>query len=137
MVDFHGSKLALIIGSKLLVYRRDRNKQIPFPGCWDFPGGGREGTESPEECVLRELYEEFAIRLTQERLLYRRDYSVPYRTELSCFFAAHATTTEIEEIKFGDEGELWCIMEIEDYLTHSDAVPNLQQRLRDYLSFIA
>ena len=34
---------------------------IPWPAFWDLPGGGREGTESPVECVLRETHEEFGL----------------------------------------------------------------------------
>ena len=133
MLDFHGAKLALFCESELLVYRRDERDDIPFPGKWDFPGGGREGKETPEQCVLRELNEEFSIRLDQDRLIYRRDYSLPYRTAKSCFFAALAERSELDSIEFGDEGQYWKLMAINEYLVHNDGIPNLQMRLRDYL----
>jgi len=136
MIDFHGSKLALFLDDQLLVYRRDEDKEIPFPGSWDFPGGGREGAESPEECVLRELYEEFSIKLPPERLLYRRDYAVANRSDLSCFFAAHVSRYEIDGIIFGDEGQYWRLMSIVDFLSDPDGVVNLKDRLRDYLSTV-
>ena len=133
MLDFHGSKLAYIVDALLLVYRRDRKPDIPFPGLWDLPGGGREGDETPERCVLRELNEEFALRLTADRLLYRRDYSVPNRSRHSCFFVAHGTIEEVGSIVFGDEGEEWRLMSIHEFLGHEDAVPYLQARVSDYL----
>ena len=42
---FSGAKLALFLGADLLVIRRDMRPDIPFPGHWDLPGGGREGEE--------------------------------------------------------------------------------------------
>jgi 8-oxo-dGTP diphosphatase len=134
MIDFHGAKLALLFEGKLLVYRRDQRNDIPIPGRWDFPGGGREGTESPEQCVLRELQEEFSISLSQDGLVYRRDYSVSYRDSLSCFFAAHADPLDIENIAFGDEGQFWLLMGIDEYLANAEGIPNLKDRLRDYLA---
>ena len=137
-MDFHGAKLALLYEGKLLVYRRDDRDDIPFPGRWDFPGGGREGLETPEQCVLRELHEEFSISLSPNRLLYRRDYDrrdyvTPSRSALSCFFAACAVESEIEGIEFGNEGQYWKLMGIDEYLRNKEGVPNLQMRLRDYL----
>lgn len=32
-----------------------------FPGCWDFPGGGREGDETDAQTALRELREETGL----------------------------------------------------------------------------
>ena len=52
---FAGAKVALICGGDVLTYLRDDRPELPFPGCWDLPGGGREGEESAEACVLREL----------------------------------------------------------------------------------
>lgn len=36
---------------------------------WLLPGGGREGGETPEECVVREVGEETHLTITVERLL--------------------------------------------------------------------
>ena len=47
-MSFIGAKLALFIGADLLTILRDDRPDIPFPGHWDFPGGGREGGESPQ-----------------------------------------------------------------------------------------
>lgn len=37
---------------------------------WLPPGGGREGNETPEECILREIQEETGLTVSVERLLF-------------------------------------------------------------------
>lgn len=54
--DFHGAKLALFIGADLVVIRRHDRPDIPWPGALDLTGCGREGQESPVDCVLRETF---------------------------------------------------------------------------------
>lgn len=71
---FHGAKLALFLGDELAVILRDERDDIPWPGHWDLPGGGREGVESPEACALRELNEELGLRLSESDLSYARAY---------------------------------------------------------------
>lgn len=51
--NFTGCKLAYILNDSLLVYKRDEIPDLPFPVLWDFPEGGREGHNSPEECASR------------------------------------------------------------------------------------
>ncbi|MCA8348969.1 NUDIX hydrolase [Burkholderia cepacia] len=71
---FSGSKIALFKDRDILVYRRDDKPDIPFPGLWDLPGGGRESNETPEACVLRELHEEFGLTIPGSRIGWSRVY---------------------------------------------------------------
>ena len=108
MKPFAGSKLALFCGTDLLTYLRDDKPGLPWPATWDLPGGGREGDESPEDCVLRELAEEFGLHLPPNRLLWRREFpAMSDPTRSSWFFAGHITGDEIAAIRFGDEGQFW------------------------------
>lgn len=54
---------------KILMQLRDdgRGKQILYPNMWSFPGGGRDGSESYLETVLREAREEFGLELREEQ----------------------------------------------------------------------
>ncbi len=128
---FHGAKLALFLGNDLAVILRDERPDIPWPGHWDLPGGGREGRESPAACVLRELREELGLCLVESDLAYARAY---HRDGLIFwFFAARMPAALADDIIFGAEGQLWQLMPVADYLSHTKAVPQFQTRLRDYL----
>ena len=132
--DFVGCKLAYIINDELLVYKRDDFTEIPFPGLWDFPGGGREGDESPEECVLRELEEEFSITFSVSRFIYKKMVASHTNVGYSFFFVAHGLESEVAAISFGNEGQYWKLMPIKEYLSHPKAIPALINRLNGYLS---
>jgi len=68
-LDFVGAKAALICGDRVLTYLRDDKPGLPWRGMWDLPGGGREGDETAEACLLREVEEEFGLRLLPDRLI--------------------------------------------------------------------
>lgn len=130
--SFNGAKVALFLGDELLVYQRDDIATIPYPGAWDFPGGGREEDETPEETVIRETWEEFGLILKPTDLTYARVY-VPEPGASVWFFAAHIGSDRQKEIRFGTEGQRWALWQPEQFLTHIGAVPMLQDRLRTYL----
>jgi 8-oxo-dGTP diphosphatase len=130
---FRGCKLALVHDGNVLVYTRDDKAGIPWPGMVDLPGGGREGAETPEECVLRELHEEFGLRLPCDRLEYRRRYASAEATGFAWFFGGRLLAEEIAGIVFGNEGTHWRLLRIDEFLAHPRAIPHLQSRLRDYL----
>jgi 8-oxo-dGTP diphosphatase len=132
---FSGAKLAALHGDGLLTYRRDNKPGIPFPGLIDLPGGGREGGESPAECALRELAEEFGLVVPPVRLHYHCRYAASWdRASPSWFLAVHLTSAEISAIRFGEEGEDWRLMPVGDFLGHGEAIPHLQARLGHYLA---
>ncbi|MFC3182203.1 NUDIX hydrolase [Cypionkella sinensis] len=136
-MDFVGCKAALLCGDTLLTYLRDDKPGLPWPGHWDLPGGGREGAETPEDCLLRELHEEFGLILPPDRLVFRRVWpSMMDSARASLFFAGRITPAEINAICFGDEGQYWQMMAVADYLTHPLAVPALQARVADALTVL-
>ena len=49
----------LIHQNKILIARRKDND--PLAGKWEFPGGKIEQNETPEQCLTREMKEEFGI----------------------------------------------------------------------------
>lgn len=132
---FSGTKIALVCGAALIAYLRDHKEGIPFPGLWDLPGGGREGEESPVECVIREVEEEFGLRIASERVQKLRRYESPSPPGLDTYFCiASVGIEEIERIQFGEEGQRWSLMPIADFIVHEEAVPHLQKRLVDLLA---
>jgi 8-oxo-dGTP diphosphatase len=134
-MTFVGAKLVLVQGSNLLTYLRDDTPGLPWANMWDLPGGGREGDESPETCVLRELAEEFGLHFGPERLLWRRVWpSMMDATRPSLFFAGRITAAEVAQIRFGDEGQHWRMMAVEAFVTHPHAIPEMQRRVTVALS---
>ena len=132
-MSFAGCKIALLDRhDRVLVLLRDEKPDIPFPNTWDLPGGGRESSETPDQCVLRELREEFGIRLSVDRLLYKRRYP-GHTTRDAFFFVGSITDSEIESIVFGEEGQRRDLMPIRKYLQSSRVVPRHQARMREHL----
>jgi 8-oxo-dGTP diphosphatase len=128
-VDFTGAKAALFCGAFVLTYLRDEKPGLRWPGLWDLPGGGREGAEGPEDCLLRELWEEFGLRLSADRLVWRRVFpSMVEAGRTSVFFGGWVSAEEVAAIRFGDEGQRWELMGVEGFLGHSLGVPEMQRR---------
>lgn len=129
VAGFVGCKAAFFHGSGILTYLRDDRPGLAWANMWDLPGGGREGREDPETCLLRELHEEFGLRLSPDRLVWRRVFpSISDPARPSVFFAGHLTAAEIGAIRFGDEGQRWEIMDTGAWLSHPGGVPELRRR---------
>ena len=135
LTDFTGSKIALICGESVLTILRDDKENIPWPNMWELPGGGREGDESPFECAAREVYEELGIHLTEDLPALEQDFipAMLYEGRQSVFMVGQLRQEQFDNITFGDEGQAYKLMPIEEFLTSSQVVPQLQGRLRDYL----
>ena len=59
-------------GEKLLIARRKIGQKLE--GYWEFPGGKIEEGESPQECLIRELFEEFGISTLVGEVLTESEY---------------------------------------------------------------
>ena len=133
-LDFTGCKIALICDGRILTILRDDKPTIPWPNLWELPGGGREGNESPFDCVAREVYEELSIQLSKEDIVWSWIYpSMLDENKNSVFLVGKLTQEQFDNITFGDEGQAYKLMPIEEFLNSKQAVPQLQGRLRDYL----
>ncbi|MFA3916936.1 NUDIX hydrolase [Ruegeria hyattellae] len=128
MSSFRGAKLALFLGPDLVVIQRDDYAHIPYPGCWDFPGGGREGNETPEACALRETREEVNLSLSASDLIWSRRYGPNW------FFVTRLGKQRIADIRLGSEGQSWRLMAPEAYLSHPKGISLFKTRLQDYLT---
>lgn len=133
MRDFTGVKIALIKDDELLVIQRDNKPQLPYAGLWDFAGGGREADETPFECVAREVQEELGITITQASVLWQKVYPAMRDSSVDAYFmVAPITNEQIATIVFGNEGQGWKLMRIEEFMNSDAVVEPLKERLADY-----
>ena len=51
----------------------------------------------------------------------------------SVFLVGQLTQNQFDSIVFGDEGQGYQLMNVEEFLSSSQVVPQLQNRVRDYL----
>ncbi|MEZ7559439.1 NUDIX hydrolase [Streptococcus sp. 27098_8_66] len=132
--EFTGCKIALICDGQILTILRDDKEDIPWPNMWELPGGGREGNETPFECVAREVYEELNIQLSKDDVIWSRLYpSMLDENKKSVFLVGKLTQEQFESIIFGDEGQGYKLVSFEEFLTSDRVVPQLQERVRDYV----
>ena len=133
-LEFSGCKIALICDDKLLTILRDNISTIPWPNMWELPGGGREGEETPFECVQREVFEELGLKLEEADILWVKKYQGMLNPDkISIFMVGTITQEEFASIVFGDEGQAYQMMDVSQFLADDKVIPQLQDRMRGYL----
>ena len=131
--SFNGCKVALFIGERLLITLRDDRPDIAFPNMWDFVGGGRERDETPEETLIREVREEVGLELNSDDLIWKRRYRANYLSDAHVFFyVARLPAGREADIVFGDEGQAWKLVTVDDFKGIPDMVPSYKSRLEDW-----
>lgn len=130
---FSGSKIALFCNGEMIAYQRDDFAHIPFPGMWDLPGGAREGDETPVDCALREVAEEFGIALSPDQVVWMAHYPGDGAAG-HWFLVGEVTAEQVAAISFGSEGQTWAMMDTAAFVACETAVPQLRARLAGYLA---
>ena len=133
-MEVSGCKIALLCDDKLLTILRDDISTIPWPNMWELPGGGREAEETPFECVQREVFEELGLKLEEADIVWIKEYQgMLDPDETSIFMVGTITQEEFASIVFGDEGQAYQMMDVSQFLSDKKVIPQLQDRLIDYL----
>jgi 8-oxo-dGTP diphosphatase len=68
----------LIRGDKIFIGQRKAGKRMAH--LWEFPGGKLEGEETPEECLAREMKEEFGVDVAVRELFGESVYHYEHGT---------------------------------------------------------
>jgi ADP-ribose pyrophosphatase YjhB (NUDIX family) len=81
-------------GRVLLCHRRDMD-------AWNLPGGGVEALEMPDECVMREVFEETGLEVQVERMV--GVYGKQERNEIVFAFLCRVTGGALRETDESDD----------------------------------
>ena len=131
---FHGAKAAFLCAGSVVTLLRDDKPGLPFANMWDFPGGGREGDETPEETVLRETTEEIGLALSPDRLIWKLEANATLpEAPRVWFFGGWISEAETQAMRLGDEGQELRMMPVEEFLDRPDAIASLKVRLSLFL----
>jgi mutator protein MutT len=87
----------LYINNKIVLLKNERNE-------WELPGGKIEPTETPEQCVLREIKEELSVECTIDKILDTWMYKVGGK--VNCFIVVYLCkplSMDERKIKFSSE----------------------------------
>lgn len=94
---------------RILIARRKRGSRLAYK--WEFPGGKLEQGETPEECLRREMQEEFGIDVSVGAFVGRSLHSYPHgEIDLRAYRVKHLsgefTLHDHEEIRWVELSEL-------------------------------
>lgn len=96
---------------KILIARRKKDSHQELK--WEFPGGKIEEGETPEECLARELYEEFRIKTSIGAFYCESEYDYSeHHVKLLAYkidrFSGDFHLDSHDEIKWVDRCEMDC-----------------------------
>ena len=78
----------IINDGKILAAQRSHDDELSYK--WEFPGGKQEPNENIEQCLERELHEEFGVECKVSSYLGESNYQYPNKKiQLKAFFVDH------------------------------------------------
>ena len=133
-MDFHGVKVAVFVDDKLLMHLRDDKPGLFNANMWDFPGGGREGEEDPQECAIREVYEEFGIVLSPDFFIWEKEFPAQKDpNQKAWFMVARISEEHIQAINL-TEGQRWRLFTLDEFFKNNNVIPALKERFQLFLA---
>ena len=112
---------------KLLITQRYPDAHVG--GLWEFPGGKREGGESFEECLKRELREELGIEVDVKELIESITHDYPERRVKLSFYRCQLLKGEPATI--GCPALCWVSVEELEKYDFPPADARLLQKLKE------
>lgn len=105
---------ALVYGGR--VYIQKRRPDDVWPGLWEFPGGGIEDGETPEQAVVREYVEETGVDVVPLHKCGVVKYSyTKFRVTLHCFYLRYANGAQKPACNEAVEGRFVAVGELDDF----------------------
>lgn len=124
---------AAIIIHEGKVFIARRGPDCSLPGAWEFPGGKIEAGETPEECLKRELHEEFNIEVLVREFYCESAYHYDHGTiNLLCYLADHISGDFVLTVH--DTFAWTAIEKLRDYDFALADVPVVEKIIEDYCS---
>ena len=117
---------------RLFLTKRSMEKSYA-PGTWENPAGHVQAGESPEHAVIRELFEETGITVTEEQLTFLggtrawpylgRDYGVRLNVCLDDVRFQEGETCDAKWVAFGEFAQM---------VREEEFPPSLTEHMKDY-----
>jgi len=131
--DFNGVKIAILNDDgDILLHLRDNKPGLFNAGMWDFLGGGKEGNETPLECVTREVKEESNIDILSTDIIFARLFPAQKDpTQKALFCVAQIPSNRLGAIELR-EGQGYKFFTEEEFLTDELIIPAIRDRFLAY-----
>jgi len=122
----------LVQDGKLFIAQRPAND--PLAKKWELPGGKVRPGETPEECLQREIYEEFGMAITVQELFAENTHNYDH---ISIRLIAYIVRWEGKEIKtYAHDAISWASEEdIDSYDFAPADIPLINEIRRKNLVF--
>ncbi len=95
---------AVIVNDRKEILITKRMEDSHLAGMWEFPGGKVDGGETPEQALVREIFEELNVTVDVKRLLWEEQFDYPTKSIYIRFYLCTLTSpqTEIQPIEVAD-----------------------------------
>lgn len=90
-----------------LILACQRPDDKPYAGYWELPGGKREGNETPNETLCRELAEELGINVLSSELLQVIEHNYPESGFTAVLHFFHVSSFQGEPCALEEQNLRW------------------------------